>query len=359
MSHVRYDDEDDHTTLGLLDPPGPPDYPASPGSLPPGGQPEGDRAWVHLIWEAFLFFVVLGLFVVVRTTDRAVLTGPGLDNFLIQVATLGLVATGLAFSVRAAVPNLAVGAIAGMSGVIMAELVNDANLSYLAAIGVAVLGAAAIGLLLGIVVVVFHVPAWAVTLGGAVTLTGVLLGTTGLNSSRLTGNVPDVVDRAPAIAGAVALVSILGGAIWLAPRVRRGFGGMRFDGDPARRPQTGAAFGALVALVVASAMAGAGGVLSTLRLGVADATGDELTTYTALAAVLIGGVSVFGRRAGVFGTILGVLLLSLVQLWLVIEETESWVFIVVVGVTILTGLVVNRVLEAAGRKPVPQRYDYY
>jgi ribose/xylose/arabinose/galactoside ABC-type transport system permease subunit len=359
MSHARYDDEDDRTTLGLLDPPGPPAYPAPPGTLPPDGQPEGDRAWVHLIWEAFLFFVVLGLFVVVRTTDTAVLSGPGLDNFLTQAAVLGLVATGLAFSVRAAVPNLAVGAIAGMSGVITAEVANETDLTYVAVIGVAVLGAAAIGLVLGIVVVVFHVPAWAVTIGGAVTLAGVLLGTTDSTSTPLTGDVPDVVDRAPALAGAVALVSVLGGAIWLAPRVRHRFGGMRYDGDPARRPRRGA-FGALVALVVSSAMAGAGGVLSTVRLGVADPAGGELTTYTALAAVLIGGVSVFGRRAGVFGTILGVLLLSLVQLWLVIEEAESWVFLVVVGVTILTGLVVNRVLEAAGRKPVPPpRYDYY
>jgi len=358
MSHMRYDDEDDRT-LGLLEPPGSPDYPAPAGNLPPGGQPEGDRAWVHLIWEAFLFFVVLGLGVVVRTTDSAVLSGPGLDSFLIQVATLGLVATGLAFSVRAAVPNLAVGVIAAASGVVTAELVDEADLGYPTAIAMAVLGAAAIGLVLGIITVAFHVPAWAVTLGGAVTVVGVLLGVTSSNSTRLTGNVPDVVDRAPALAGAVALISVLGGAIWLAPRVRRRFGGMRYDGDPAQRPRTGAAFGALVALVAPSALAGAGGVLSAVRLEIADPTGGDLTTYTALAAVLIGGVSVFGRRAGVFGTMLGVLLLSLVQLWLVIEDSESWVFPVVVGTTILAGLVVNRVLEAAGRKPVPSSRYYY
>jgi len=67
-------------------------------------------------------------------------------------------------------------------------------------------------------------------------------------------------------------------------------------------------------------------------------------------------VSVFGRRAGIFGTLLGVLLLSLIQRWLVVESVDAWVFSAITGGAILVGLIVNRILEAAGRKPAPPRY---
>jgi ribose/xylose/arabinose/galactoside ABC-type transport system permease subunit len=49
--------------------------------------------------------------------------------------------------------------------------------------------------------------------------------------------------------------------------------------------------------------------------------------------------------------VLGVLLISLVDLWLVVENVDRWVFTVVVGGAIVVGLIVNRALEAAGRKP--------
>ncbi len=76
--------------------------------------------------------------------------------------------------------------------------------------------------------------------------------------------------------------------------------------------------------------------------------------------MLIGGVSVFGRRAGIFGTVLGVLLLSLIQLELALESVDSWVFTVITGGGILVGLIISRLMEAAGRKrPKPASPQYY
>jgi ribose/xylose/arabinose/galactoside ABC-type transport system permease subunit len=337
MSRPPYQvDEEDHTTLALMDPPGPPEYPAPPGSGEPGRPVEGDRIWIHLAWELLLAVGVLTTFLAVRNSDADALRGDGLDNFLIQVASLGLIASGLSFSLRAAVPNLAVGAIASGSGAVL-------------------------GFALALVVVAFHVPAWATTLGTAVLLGGVTAGVVGTNRVALDGDQPDVVANAWIWAALFAVVSIIGGAAWVAPGLRRGLGSGRQDRDAARRPPAGAVFGGLIALVVSSTLASGGGVLSVLRLGGAAPRALDNLTWVAFGAVLVGGVSVFGRRAGIFGTLLGVLLLSLIQLWLVVESVDTWVFTTITGGAIVAGLIVSRLLEAAGRKPArePPSPQYY
>jgi ribose/xylose/arabinose/galactoside ABC-type transport system permease subunit len=350
-------DEEDHTTLGLLDPPGPPGYPAPPGTQPPGGSSgDGDRVWVHLVWEAFLFFVVLGLFVVVRGADSRALSGSGLDGFVYQAAALGILATGLSFSLRAAVPNLAVGAIAASAGVVVAELSGEHNWGVRTAVAVALAGGLVVGMLLAVIVVGFHVPAWAASLGASVLVSAVVFGAVGSDFTQFSSPLDNISLSARIFFGIFAVISVLGGLIWLAPGVRRGFGGMRQDRDAARRAGGGAAAGATIALVVSSILAAGAGVITVLRTGSAQGQVGDNLTWIALGAVLLGGVSVFGRRAGIFGTLLGVLLLSLIQRWLVVESVDAWVFSAITGGAILVGLIVNRILEAAGRKPAPPWY---
>jgi ribose/xylose/arabinose/galactoside ABC-type transport system permease subunit len=344
-------EREEHTTLALMDPPGPPEYPAPPGYEPAGGRPgEGDRVWVHLVWELLLAVAVLGQFVLVRSADSGALSGGRLDQFIYQAAALGLVATGLAFSLRAAVPNLAVGAIASGAGVTIAKLTSDADWGLGLSIAVAVAGGLLAGLVLAAVVVIFHVPAWAASLGAALLIGAVSVGVADNGLTRITGDAPDIRTTGWIWFGFFVVVSTVGGAFWAAPGLRRRMGGTRQDRDPAERANAAAAAGAVIALVVSSTLAAGGGALIVLRLGAAQPTASDNLTWLALAAVLIGGVSVFGRRAGIFGTVLGVLLFSLIQLELAVESVESWVFTAIIGGGIVVGLIVSRLLEAAGRK---------
>jgi len=362
MSQQPYQvDQEEHTTIGLMDPPGPPDYPAPTGTLPPGGEPvEGDRVWVHLIWEALLAVLVLGQFALVRSSDSGALTGDRLDTFIYQAAVLGLIATGLAFSLRAAVPNLAVGAIASGSGVLIAELGAEADWERGPAIGLALLGGLLTGLALAVIVVMFHVPAWAASLGASLLIGAVAVGVTGGDASRLDNGLSDLGSTAWTWFGFFVAVSIVGGVCWAAPGLRRRMGGTRQDRDPAQRASASAAAGAVIALVVSSTLAAGAGALAVIRLGVGQPQFADSLTWVALAAVLVGGVSGFGRRAGVFGTVLGVLLFSLIQLELTLESVDSWVFTLIVGGGILVGLIVSRLLEATGRKrPKPAPPQYY
>jgi ribose/xylose/arabinose/galactoside ABC-type transport system permease subunit len=147
-------------------------------------------------------------------------------------------------------------------------------------------------------------------------------------------------------------VAVVGGLFLLMPPLRRAVGAFRPVGDPAARRGPGAAFMAMVALVVSSGLAGGAGVLSTLRVGAASGAADDglLSTVLVLGAVLVGGVSAYGRRGGVLGTALGVFAVSVAVEYAAIKQWNLAVSqLLVAAGAVALGLVVTRLVEWGGR----------
>jgi ribose transport system permease protein len=134
------------------------------------------------------------------------------------------------------------------------------------------------------------------------------------------------IGRAP-IAGVISLTALAIGAFVLKKTVFGSevyaVGGNReaavIAGIPVRRTQ-------ILVYMISGALAGLGGVILTGRLDSAQpiaATGLELN---AIAAVVIGGASLFGGRGSMLGTILGVLLIGVINNGLTLHNVEPfWV----------------------------------
>ncbi len=143
------------------------------------------------------------------------------------------------------------------------------------------------------------------------------------------------------------MVSVGGAALWLIPGVRTALSATRSTREPAQWAGLGAGLGAVAGLTGSSLLAGVGGVSQALFLQVGDpASGGINLTVVALAAVLLGGVSIFGRRGGLLGTVLGVVVIQ-TALFLVTARADSavWFDIAIGGVAVL-GLGVSRALES-------------
>lgn len=69
----------------------------------------------------------------------------------------------------------------------------------------------------------------------------------------------------------------------------------------------------ILAFMVSGLLAAVGGLMITVRLGAGSASSGTGLELTVIAAVVIGGTSLFGGEGKVAGTLLGVLLLGLVQ----------------------------------------------
>ncbi|MGH7190391.1 MAG: ABC transporter permease, partial [Acetobacteraceae bacterium] len=111
--------------------------------------------------------------------------------------------------------------------------------------------------------------------------------------------------------------------------------------EAARR--AGFAVGTIKTIVFccAGALAGAAGMVHVSLIGYAnpqDIVGNELIV---IAAVVLGGASIFGGRGSVGATVLGVLLIELIQYCLIILGVESSWDEVAIGALLLVGIVLQ------------------
>ncbi|MEU5865683.1 hypothetical protein ABZ815_31245 [Nonomuraea sp. NPDC047529] len=276
-------------------------------------------------WEGVLgLLAVLGLALVLITTRSELVL-----DILAQTGQLGLIVMGFGLSLRTGTPNLAVGAVAAASGAFVASTATAGVPLPLAMLLAFVLAGLA-GVAMSVFTMVLSAPAWAVTLGAAVVCEALVVALLG------GGTIP--LETAALYPGPLgfavfAVVSIAGGLLWTRQEVRKDLGA----GWP----------GAVLGLAGSSMLAAAGGIALLLRLGAATPGSQGLySTVFALAAVLLGGTSPYGERAGVAGTVLGVLILAVAQGLLAYLGAPVWVFMLVMGMVVLIGLGASRLLDA-------------
>ncbi|MFL6078045.1 MAG: hypothetical protein ACJ73S_32165 [Mycobacteriales bacterium] len=305
----------------------------------------GERLGVHLVWEAVLLLLVGGAVALILARDRHGLDHRQLAQLAGLAAAVGVTAIGFALSLRALAPNLAVLTLAPAAGGFTGWLMTRHSMGGLAAAGIVLGAAAAGGLLAGVLVTVFRMPAWAATLGlawiawGAVNL-HVRAGLVPLNDRTLS----DVAGKRWIWFAAFAVVSVGAGLLGTRPRVRaRLTTGDDLGTRGARVPAV------VLALGVSSLLAALGGVLYYAHLaGAETATQPVQFGPLVIAAVLLGGTSVHGRRGGIAGTALAVCLLVLLVYYVQLRRWEPWWAYVLSGVAALLGLVVSRLVEALG-----------
>ncbi|MGN9813337.1 ABC transporter permease [Micromonospora sp. BQ11] len=319
---------------------------------PAHGEPGRDRLVVHLVWETLLLVALgAGAYLLWQEAPDTV-RGDGLRGLLTDVVVLGLLTLAAGLSLRTATVNLAIGPVAVAAALHMAEQ-GDRGLT--AAVGPALAVATLGGLVLALVVVVLHVPAWAAGLAGAAGVVVYVEQRTGPVLPQ--GTYDPERDALPLFVG-FAAVAVLGGVFGAVRAVRRMVGRFRPVVDPARRRGFVAALVAVGAIVGSTVLATlAGLLLATADAGpVTPGTGFDWTVL-AVGTSLLAGTSAYGRRGGIFGTLLAV---SLVTVVLAYADARDWTVDrwALGAVTLGIGLVVTRVVEAYGRPasapdPVP------
>lgn len=287
---------------------------------------KAERNTVRLMWQSHrsglqtggIFVVALLLATVL---SRGTFLQPAnLKNLLLQGAILGVVALGQLLVVLTGGIDLSVGAAIALSSVLFVLLQQHGPLVAAAA---ALAGALLIGLVNGLSVASLGLPAFVVTLAVmevALSLTQVLTG--GAAISTGTGGVP--VPASVTVFGSGTVVGLpTTSLVWLAVLLavvlglltRNGsfiypVGGNRkaaqFSGVPVVKVQ-------ILAYAASAFMGGIGGLLFVARIGTGDPQAGAPYLLDSIAAVVIGGASLFGGRGTASGTLIGVLILGILN----------------------------------------------
>lgn len=333
----------------LPDSSGPPQAAGRTRALRGGGRWVYGRVRVYAGALSALIVLVAYL----TATQPFFLTRANIYNILSGNSDLMLISVGLTFVVLSAGFDLSVGAMAAAAGLAVYESFQAGLPSGVAVIVALVLGAVVGGGVNGVLIGKFKLNFFVVTLGMMSLVSGAVevitngetetIGNTGFfysigNGSLLGVPVPIWISLAVLVLAALVLNHTpFGRAVYAV-------GG---NAEAARL----AGINVTLVLILVYAIAGLGaalaGVVDASRLASAAPSSGSALTLTAAAAVLLGGTSFFGGIGGVAGTLVGFLLISVLQNGLGLMGVSAFWQGVVTGSVLIAAVALDRLQTRA------------
>jgi len=145
------------------------------------------------------------------------------------------------------------------------------------------------------------------------------------------------------------VLTVITGVVLHATPIGRSLYAMGNSEDAARFSGIGVGRTKFWLFVVTGAVAALGGVYWTLRYGSARADNAAGLELQVVAAILLGGVSIFGGSGGLLGVMAGALLLASVRNALRLVNVPDDVLNIVTGVLLIVAVVAPQVAAAVRR----------
>ncbi len=306
-----------------------------------------DRRW---IFEGLgLTAVIVVLAVIFTLINPRFATVANFTNILTQASFFIIIAVGMTFVITSAGIDLSVGSLLALVTVIGFGFIKGGMHPALAVALMFALGGF-IGGLTGMLIAFVKIPPFIATLGMMVGLRGLALVHSAGN--MLFGLPPSLTWLGQgSIAGMpvpviIALLFALFGA-WLFTHTKfglhvRAIGGNR---EAARLAGVPVNFVEVMVYVLMGLVTTLGGLIMIARIDSTQATIATGMEIHVIAAVIIGGTSLFGGRGTIYGTVLGALLLSMMTNALVIAGVDFFWQLVVMGAIVLIAVAINNLRE--------------
>jgi rhamnose transport system permease protein len=302
-------------------------------------QVHAPRAHSHVIAETMLRFrelgIVLALVLVVGATEvdnHRFLSATNVQQILSGASIIALLAIGETIVIITRNVDLSIGSVLGISAYACGVFYrHHPHVSIFLVFLLALAIGAACGVVNGLIVTAARVPSLVVTLGTLYVIRGIdgaWAGGNQVNASML----PDSFNKIGygTVAGVPYLGVIAIVAVAIATYAMRTFRTARdmyaIGSDPAAARLAGVPVGARVflAFVLSGAIAGLAGAFWLSLYGSVDAIAGVGYEFQVIAAVVIGGVAIFGGSGTVLGAALGAVLLNTIYSALVVVNISSF-----------------------------------
>jgi ribose transport system permease protein len=306
----------------------------------------GSRA-TALIRECFsperpfaLYLTFIAAIVIFAMLSPAFLSVDNFVNIGRQTAFVTIVAVGMTLVIGTGEIDLSVGSTMALASMFTALVLQDVSDSWLLAVAAGLSTGAAVGLINGLLTTKVGIPSFLVTLGTLSVAGGLAMTVTGtqavvVTSPTLFEYFGDVMWGIPApIVWTLVALAI---GIWLLHfstfgRKVHAVGGnqtaARYSGINTGRVKT-------YAFVLTGLLAGLAGVVLTSQAQAARPTFGTGLELDVIAAVILGGTSLFGGRGTIYGTLVGSLLIGVLNNGLVLVGVAPTVQTMIKGAIII------------------------
>jgi ribose transport system permease protein len=302
--------------------------------------------------ELGLFAALAGLWAFFAAKSEFFFTTDNINNIFLQASNVAIIAAGLTVVIIAAEIDLSIGALEALAGSVAAIVIIrhgvPVPLGILIALGVVVLAGAVSGFLTWKVKVVSFISTLAmlgIAQGSAFLLTNGQSVYGFPESYRKIGTSNINGFPTPAIIAIVVYVVLH----LMLTRTKFGLQIYAVGGNAEAAAFAGIKVGRvkLLALMISGLTAGIGGLIVSSRLDAGNGLFGAGDLLGAVAAVVIGGTSLFGGVGTVVGTAIGVIIITTINNGLVLLAVPDFWQQIVIGCIIIAAMVLDQLAKSA------------
>lgn len=317
--------------------------------------PAPGRWWVRkALQEGSAVAALVVLMIVAAFVSDRFLTIVNLLNVAEQIAIVGVLGVGMTFVILTAGIDLSVGSIVALTAVVGAVSVNAHGI--IMSVVISLLVGAGVGVVNGLGIVFGHIQPFIMTLATMAAASGfafIVSGGLQIAISSDTFNsfgqnkvlgipIPAVVFLILAVfAAGVLSRTVFGRSVYA---VGSSAEAARLSGIPVRQT-------IFLVYVISGVCAALGGLLYAAELGTGTPNAGTGIELDAIAAVVIGGTSLFGGVGRISGTLIGAAILGVLADILNLVGVQTYVQDVVKGVIIVVAILLQGLLGYASARP--------
>lgn len=309
----------------------------------------------QILQEYGIVFAFILIVAVLTVSNEFFLTAGNISNVLLQTSINGILAIGMTFVILTRGIDLSVGSVVALSGIVAASFattsatagVAGAPFSPLLVLPIGILVGVACGLLVGVIVSRFAVPAFVATLGMLSAARGLTLIYGGGKPVPAlttdfrwigTGNIMGIPMPV------VILLVVFAISWWILNRTRFGRYIYAVGGNPHAAKTSGINVSRIRSsvYVISGALAGLAGMILAARTGSALPQAGIAYELDAIAAVVIGGTSLSGGVGRITGTLIGALIIGVMNNGLDLMGIQSYYQQVLKGALIVGAVMLDQ-----------------
>ncbi|NDR58865.1 ABC transporter permease [Aliiruegeria sabulilitoris] len=281
------------------------------------------------------------------------LTPSNLYNLMDQSVVVGIVAIGMTFVILTGGIDLSVGSVMGLTGILLGLALREFPIPV--AIVLAIASGAFIGSISGTLVSIFGLAPFVVTLGAMAICRSLAYVVSG---QRTISDVPEplsrlVYDSFLGLQMNVIILIVLYVLAWFyLSRVKGGrtIYAVGSNKEAARISGLNVKFYTILPYIVSGALCAVAVTLIAAQIGSIDPLAGNGMELDAIAAVVIGGASLFGGRGSIIGTLFGVLIMVMVRNGMNLLGVSPFWQGTAIGTIIIAAVLVESLLSGRSRR---------
>lgn len=296
-----------------------------------------------------VLFVLVLMLLVFSIIAKGFFSTRNLYYLLQQASVVGLLAVGETFVIVSKGIDLSVGTTVGLSCVMAALLITELDMPLALAICIAILLGALVGIINGILVAVLGIPAFIATLGTMYVFEAVaLLSCGGNNIYSLPASIKEfsnlsILGIIPSIT-IITLILAIGAHILLSKtRFGRYTYAIGSNEEAARFSGVRVKTKLFMIYLMGGILSGIAGILMLCRLNCGVPLAGDGYEMNAIAAVVIGGGSLFGGEGTIPGALVGALIMTVLSNGLQLMGVSTYWQKLLIGIVLVCAVFIDNI----------------